>query len=215
MPTASPLLLLPQREITLAGEPAVMACTLGSIWRCEQVVGKNPPPGRQVTRAWLWSLLTTFQPGLTVRDVGALEPREYAAAMEAAKELMTPPKERAQGAQAQSDKPLDWFDTWAIGRFDLGLSEAEFWHLSPGLFDALWKRFEEADERRLYGHAMVCAEIWNVKIDPEKTARFSPDLFMPGKRSEKAAKAMVAEQRAGMKAKLRDGLALLGGRKKK
>lgn len=167
-----------------------------------------------MTRALLWSLLTTFQPEITVRDVGALQPREYASALEAAKALMWPPKEREQGAQAQSDKPLDWFDTWAIGRFDLGLPEAEFWHLSPGLFDALWKRFEEADERTLYGHAMVCAEIWNVKIDPEKTPRVSADLFMPGKRSEAEAKRIAAEQRAGMKAKLRDGLALLGGKRK-
>lgn len=191
-----------------------MACTLGSIWRFEQAVGRNATPGRTMTRALLWSLLTTFQPEITVRDVGALQPREYAAALEAAKALMSPPKERAQSAQAQSAEALDWFDTWAIGRFDLGLSEAEFWHLSPGLFDALWKRFEEADERRLYGHAMVCAEIWNVKIDPEKAPRVSADLFMPGKRSEAEAKRIAAEQRAGMKAKLRDGLALLGGKRK-
>lgn len=191
-----------------------MACTLGSIWRFEQAMGRNAAPGRTMTRALLWSLLTTFQPDITVRDVGALQPREYAAALEAAKALMSPPKERELGAQAKSDKPLDWFDTWAIGRFDLGLPEAEFWHLSPGLFDALWKRFEEADERTLYGHAMVCAEIWNVKIDPEKTPRVSADLFMPGKRSEAEAKRIAAEQRAGMKAKLRDGLALLGGKRK-
>lgn len=216
MPIASPspLLLLAQREITLGGEPAVMACTLGSIYRFEQAVGKSPAPGRTMTRALLWSLLTTFQPALTVREVGAMPAREYAAAFEAAKALLTPPKERDKPAQGESAKPLDWADTWAIGRFDLGLSEGEFWHLSPGLFDALWARFEEADERTLYGHAMTCAALTNLHIDPEKGSPVSPDFFMPGKRSEQEAKRIAAEQRAGLKAKLRDGMALLGGKRK-
>ncbi len=215
MPTASPLLLLPRREITLAGEPAVMACTLLSIYRFEQEAGRNPAPGRAMTRTLIWSLLCTFQPRLSVRDVGALEPREYVAAIGAATALIAPPGGAQDAQERPTDtKALDWADTWALGRFDLGLAEDEFWHLSPGLFDALWRRLEEAGERALFGHAMVCAATTNVHIDPEKGTPVHPDFFMPGKRGEAEQKRLAAEQRAALKAKLRDGAALLGGKRK-
>lgn len=214
MPIASPFLLLPRREITLAGEPAVMACTLLSIYRFEQEAGRNPAPGRAMTRTLLWSLLVTFQPRLSVRDVGALEPREYVAAIDAATALIAPPGGAAEGQENPSGKALDWADTWALGRFDLGLSEDEFWHLSPGLFDALWRRLEEAGERALFGHAMVCAATTNVHIDPEKGTPVHPDFFMPGERGKAEHARIAAEQRAALRAKLHDGMALLGGQRK-
>lgn len=217
MPIASPspLLLLPRREITLAGEPAVMACTLLGLYRFEQQAGRNPAPGRAMTRTLLWSLLITFQPRLTVRDVGALEPREYVAAVDAATALIEPSGGAQDAQERPADaKPLEWRETWALGRFDLGLSEDEFWHLSPGLFDALWTRFELAHERYLEGHAMTCAAVTNVHIDQEKGTPVSPDFFMPGKRGEAEHKRIAAEQRAAMKAKLRDGMQILGGKRK-
>lgn len=192
-----------------------MACTLHGLYRFEQEAGRNPALGRAMTRTLLWSLLVTFQPRLTVRDVGALEPREYVAAVDAAASLIAPPGGAQNAQERPADaKPLEWRETWALGRFDLGLSEDEFWHLSPGLFDALWSRFELAHERALEGHAMTCAAVTNVHIDPEKGTPVHPDFFMPGKRGEAEQKRLAAEQRAALKAKLRDGAALLGGRKK-
>ena len=217
MPIASPspLLLLPRREITLAGEPAVMACSLLSMYRFEQEAGRNPAPGRAMTRTLVWSLLVTFQPRLTVRDVGALQPREWAQAIHAAGELIASPGGAKEAQERPADsKPLEWRETWALGRVDLGLSEEEFWHLSPGLFDALWARVEAAHERYLEGHAMVCAAVTNVHIDPEKSAPVSPDFFMPGERGKAEYARLAAEQRAAMKAKLREGAAILGGRRK-
>lgn len=192
-----------------------MACTLLSLYRFEQVAGRNPAPGRAMTRTLLWSLLVTFQPHLTVRDVGALEPREYLAAVDAAASLI----EAHGGARAAQErsadaKPLEWRETWALGRFDLGLSEDEFWHLSPGLFDALWTRFELAHERYLEGHAMVCAATTNVHIDHEKGTPVSPDFFMPGERGKAEHARIAAEQRAALRAKVREGAALLGGKRK-
>lgn len=214
MPIASPspLLLLPRREITLAGEPAVMACTLLSMYWFEQEAGRNPPPGRAMTRTLLWSLLVTFQPRLTVRDVGALGPREYALAVDAATSLIAPAGGAEKAQERPGDaKPLEWRETWALGRYDIGLSEDEFWHLSPGLFDALWHRVELAHERALEGHAMTCAAVTNVHIDPETSVPVSPDFFMPGERGKAEHARLAAEQRAAMKAKLREGAALLGG----
>lgn len=192
-----------------------MASTLYAWYRFEEQAGRNPPPGRATTRTLLWSLLVTFQPHLSVRDVGALGPREYAAAVDAAAALIAPPggAEKAQERPADA-KPLEWRETWALGRFDLGLAETEFWHLSPGLFDALWHRVELAHERTLEGHAMVCAAVTNVHIDPEKSAPVSPDFFMPGERGKAEYARLAAEQRAAMKAKLREGAALLGGKRK-
>lgn len=168
-----------------------------------------------MTRTLLWSLLVTFQPRLSVRDVGALEPREYVAAVDAAVSLIEQPGAAADAQKRRANaKPLDWAETWALGRFDLGLSEDEFWHLSPGLFDALWQRFEQAHERYLEGHAMTCAAVTNVHIDPEKSAPVSPDFFMPGKRGNAEHARIAAEQRAAVRSKLRDGMALLGGKRK-
>lgn len=216
MPIASPspLLLLPRREITLAGEPAVMACTLLSMYRFEQEAGRNPAPGRAMTRTLLWSLLVTFQPRLAVRDVGALGPREYALAVDAAAALIAPPGAANAKDRPADAKPLEWRETWALGRYDLGLAEDEFWHLSPGLFDALWHRVELAHERTLEGHAMVCAAVTNVHIDPEKSSPVSPDFFMPGERGKAEHARIAAEQRAALRAKLHDGMALLGGQRK-
>lgn len=192
-----------------------MACTLLSMYRFEQEAGRNPAPGRAMTRTLLWSLLVTFQPHLTVRDVGALGPREYALAVDAAASLIAPPGAAADAnARPPDGKPLEWRETWALGRFDLGLSEAEFWHLSPGLFDALWHRVELAHERTLEGHAMTCAAVTNVHIDPEKSAPVSPDFFMPGERGKAEHARIAAEQRAALRAKLHDGMALLGGQRK-
>lgn len=211
----SPLLLLPRREVTIAGAPAIMASTLYAWYRFEEQAGRNPAPGRATSRTLLWSLLVTFQPGLTVRDVGALEPREWAAAINAASELIAPPGGAETAKKRPADaKPLEWQETWALGRVDLGLSEDEFWHLSPSLFEALWHRVELAHERALEGHAMVCAAVTNVHIDPEKGSPVSPDFFMAGERHEREVKRLAAEQRAAMKAKLREGAALLGGRRK-
>lgn len=147
--------------------------------------------------------------------MGALEPLEYVAAINAATALIAPPGGAQDAQEKPADaKPLEWADTWALGRFDLGLSEDEFWHLSPGLFDALWRRLEEAGERALFGHAMVCAATTNVHIDPENGTPVHPDFFMPGKRGEAEQKRLAAEQRAALKAKLHDGVALLGGKRK-
>lgn len=209
------MLLLPRREVTIAGAPATMASTLYAWYRFEQQAGRHPAPGRATSRTLLWSLLVTFQPGLSVRDVGALEPREWAVAIDAASALIASPGGAETAKERPPDaKPLEWRETWALGRFDLGLSEDEFWHLSPGLFDALWHRVELAHERALEGHAMTCAAVTNVHIDPEKGSPVSPDFFMPGERHEREVKRLAAEQRAALKAKVRDGAALLGGRRK-
>jgi len=192
-----------------------MACTLLSMYRFEQEAGRNPAPGRAMTRTLIWSLLVTFQPRLTVRDVGALGPREYALAVDAAASLIAPTGGAQDAKERPADaKPLEWRETWALGRFDLGLSESEFWHLSPGLFDALWHRVELAHERTLEGHAMVCAAVTNVHIDPEKGSPVSPDFFMPGERGKAEHARIAAEQRAALRAKLHDGMALLGGQRK-
>lgn len=215
MLTGSPLLLLPRREIAIAGTPAIMASTLYAWYRFEEQAGRNPAPGRATSRTLLWSLLVTFQPGLSVRDVGALEPREWAQAIHAAGELIATPGAAADAKEKPADaKPLEWRETWALGRVDLGLSEDEFWHLSPGLFDALWARVEAAHERALEGHAMVCAAVTNVHIDPEKSSPVLPDYFMPGERGKAEHARLAAEQRLAMKAKLREGAAILGGRRK-
>ena len=70
---------------------------------------------------------------------------------------------------------------WAVGRYDLGLTEEEFWHLTPRQFAALMERHEEAQEWEDYRAGVVACTIVNMlKTKGGKT--YKPEDFMPTKR---------------------------------
>src|SRR5690606_32336546 len=60
-----------------------------------------------------------------------------------------PHAERCGGPSGRSaSEPLTWEELWAVGRYDLGLSETEFWELTPYELSLLLDRREEAERRR-------------------------------------------------------------------
>jgi len=75
-----------------------------------------------------------------------------------------------------------------VGRYDLKLSEIEFWALTPDEFNLLCQRHNQYLER-MDGHvALICAVIANCFRDPKKKP-FKVEDFMP-----KVSKAQTPEE---------------------
>ena len=71
---------------------------------------------------------------------------------------------------------------WAFGRYDLNLSEDDFWYLTLKEFNALSTRFKENQKWLNYRAAMICAVVANTVRNPKKKSRaWTPDDFMPTK----------------------------------
>ena len=70
-----------------------------------------------------------------------------------------------------------------MGRYDLNLSESEFWELTLKEFNVLTIRYENNNDWLNYRVALICsilANIWRGK----NTKSFQPDDFMPRKKSK-------------------------------
>lgn len=83
----------------------------------------------------------------------------------------------------KSAKPLkadtpEWIELWAIARYDLELSEKEFWCLSIDQLDALLKRRNLELERQDFHAAMVCSTMANI-FRNKKSRPYQPTDFIP------------------------------------
>ena len=71
---------------------------------------------------------------------------------------------------------------WAFGRYNLGLSESDFWYLTLREFNALSERFKENQKWLNYRSALICSIIANVNRNPKKKSKaWTPDDFMPAR----------------------------------
>lgn len=66
---------------------------------------------------------------------------------------------------------------WAIGRYDLGLTDNEFWGLTLLQFNKLCERHKEKRSADLFNSALICSVIANV--NRQKGKPFTPQDFMP------------------------------------
>lgn len=75
---------------------------------------------------------------------------------------------------------------WAIARYDLGLSEAEFWQLTPRLFEELSDRWKAAQARADRRAGEVVAMLYNINRDRKADPRGKAwdDWFPQEDRSE-------------------------------
>lgn len=72
---------------------------------------------------------------------------------------------------------------WAIGRFDLGLTDAEFGKLNPALFQALLNRKQEQDKKEFLQTGMIAAAVINFSAGhPEKPVSVMD--FVPGHKKQ-------------------------------
>ena len=67
-----------------------------------------------------------------------------------------------------------------MARYDLQLSDKEFWALTLKKFNYLIKRYSLHLERQDSHAALICAVLANIHRD-HKTKAFTPKDFMPGK----------------------------------
>jgi len=208
------MIMLDRETVAVCGRSVVMTCTLAALLRFERATGYGlqSANGPAAVRTLLWALLADEQPRITPAEVGAMSATEAERAVKAALTLWAAsaplPDPDAPEAAGESGGRVDWYELWAIGRIDLGLSEAEFWGLSPAMYHAMTQRLEW----RLYGHCITAAAITNCHIDREKAAPLSPLAFMPGRTGRAESRRITVQQGETLRMKmggLRD--TLLGG----
>ena len=72
-----------------------------------------------------------------------------------------------------------------MGRYDLNLTEDEFWGLTLKEFNALIERHRNNHDWLNYRTALICAILANTVRDPKKKIRpFTPEDFMPKKETK-------------------------------
>lgn len=99
-------------------------------------------------------------------------------------------RKRARERGKRKPPPLTWDTAWAIGRFDLGLSEEEFWSLSPKKFFLLLDRLQRREREHEWLAHRIVATIVNVNIDPKKRKTpYQAEYFMRQYKKEPDAKA--------------------------
>jgi hypothetical protein len=87
---------------------------------------------------------------------------------------------RGEGTKKHTSREggeLDWLTLWAIGRYDLGCSELEFWELTLQQFNALAARFIEHHDRLEYYAALSPWATYNVYRNKD-APMFEPTEFM-------------------------------------
>lgn len=82
-------------------------------------------------------------------------------------------------------------ELWSIGRYDLRLSDDEFWGLTLKEFNLLMKRHKEQRSAEMFNSALICATIANVNRTKGKA--YTPMDFMPKEEEKPKKKMSIAE----------------------
>ena len=96
-------------------------------------------------RAILRACLIPNHPGLTEEQAGAAFaaadlPSVFAEIACLINSSLPPPRSILVDSGATAGHATDWHRMWAMGRYDLRLSEQEFWGLTPLMWDVLVRR---------------------------------------------------------------------------
>lgn len=205
-------MLNPCYEVFIGGYRRRLRNTLKAWLLFERKTGRQMGDvggGPEILRALLWALLQTEHPEMHVKDVGSASAFEFRELLQAAESCIRgefPLIE--EEPQAGAPQRIDWHDLWSIGRYDLRLSDDEFWMLSPRQFHHLMLRFDAANDRVWLAAGITAAAFVNCHIDPEKGEPISPEQFIP-KRVPAGQK--HAEKSVNVMAQLREVATLLPG----
>jgi len=74
---------------------------------------------------------------------------------------------------------------WSVGLFDLGLSEEEFWRITPRMYMALSRRLEKRRQMELHDLASILAAIYNTIPRKDKKIFRAEDFLPKKKRNQK------------------------------
>lgn len=77
-----------------------------------------------------------------------------------------------------ADAPV-LLDYWGIALYDLGLSEKQFWQLTPALLSVLCRRKVKEDRRRLANSALIAATLINLHRPKGKQPVNIADIIGP------------------------------------
>lgn len=70
-------------------------------------------------------------------------------------------RRRTRAKPYSSGDPFNWLTIWAVGRYDLGIGELEFWQLTLEEFEALRARDRAAEEFQEYCGALAAWAVFN------------------------------------------------------
>lgn len=85
-------------------------------------------------------------------------------------------------------------ELWAIGLYDLKLTESQFWRLTIKEFSMLYERHKQRLSAELFNSALICSVIANANRSKGKP--FTPSDFMP--QEKKKRKKMTTEEMVEM-----------------
>lgn len=78
-----------------------------------------------------------------------------------------------------------WMQLWSVARYDLRLTDDEFYAMTPRQLDALLKRNKQAVEHEQLLAGIIASTTANHSLNPPKTP-CTPADFMPSQRGAKA-----------------------------
>ena len=206
-------MLVPTSSIRIGNLEYSIRCTLRSIYRFEARlgIGLHQMAGHdtaRVARCLLWSMAVEAGWDVTEDLIGRARPGEFVAAVDQALMLVAascPPAQRSDQGQREQPPTADrtnWSELWAIGRYDLRLTEDELWGMTPAMFHALCLRLDAAREHAEYCAGLVASTVANCHIDPDKTEPFEPGLWTRRGAAE-AQRQRSANEAAALSAKLK------------
>lgn len=92
---------------------------------------------------------------------------------------------------------------WAVARYDLGLTEEEFFDITPAQFFALVKRKNIETKEQDYRSGVIASNIVRVVCKQEDGKKYSPSYFFPSLRTDKEREAEASRSTPeGMKTAL-------------
>ena len=84
---------------------------------------------------------------------------------------------------------MTWVDYFAMARYDLHLDLAEFWSLTPGMFQALCRRRNVAIKYERYANALTASAVYNsVRTNEDSPLICAFDFLRDEKESAKLEK---------------------------
>jgi hypothetical protein len=173
--------------------------------------------GPEVLRALLWALVRAGQIArgttdnfVTLEFIGSVAGEELQALMRAVEVALYVdlPKVKSSDGAAETRR-VDWHELWAIGRYDLHLSDEEFWSLTPLQFHSLVARFDAQCDREFMAAGVVASMVGNCHL-AQGADPLTPDMFVPHRGGEDQSN--DAEQSAILLAKINAMKAIMPGR---
>lgn len=148
----------------------------------------------------LWVCLLAEEPTITLDYVGEYTgPGDLLYIMAKLHETVTsamPEKAPGENTQSQSGESPDWLTLWTIGTVDLGLSDREFWDLTPREFGAKLDRRRQLDEIETENGdlrtGIVASVVFNMLRSEKEPAR-APKDFMPDRGPAKTKEPQTGE----------------------